>query len=293
VTLPEALQSLVTVTKVRDTLELPDRTPGDGAQGGLRLGRLLTGFDMALSYVYTRDDFPLPHQVTVSVPDTVSARQLGQALLAETPLPLDADATLQFPRQHIVGFDISGALGDIGAWGEVAVFFPERVITTARLEDPVAEIPPLLLTGFPEGASALVRGEEVVIDTALDDSPYIKLAVGGDYTFENGLYVNAQYVHGFVQERGDELGDFIVAEVSWDLLDDRMTIMPFGIGLEVADLEDIEGSYALLYQPEVTWKPFDNLDLTAGLRVIEGKEGSTFGALDDLDHLYIRSTYVF
>ncbi len=293
IALPASLATLVDIQHISDTLDLPAATPADGAQGGVRIASRLGGFDLALSYVYGRDDFPVAGGVMATLPDTVTAERLVQILMAGETVPAHASVSFVFPRRHVFGLAIAGALADVGVWSELALFFPEKVKTKARLAPAPAGMSPLALQALDTRVAALLRGEEVVIDDALDDKPYLKAAIGGDYTFTNGIYINAQYLRGFVHERGGNLGNFLVTELSWDLPGDRLTIMPLGAGLEIADFGDIENSYALLYQPEATWKPFDNLDLAIGIRIIEARENSSFEALDNRDHVYFRTKYMF
>lgn len=294
VSLPTEIRSLVDPVHMEDTLDLPRTTPAEGAVGGLRASTLLLGLDWSLSYVYGRDDFPAPRHIQVGFPDTaVSSEALMQAMATESPIPVSTHTTMVFPRRHNVGLDCAGALGDLGVWAEAALFCPEQVVTTARLETPVEDLPPAALALMPENIAALLQGKSVAVDTVLDDTPYWKLTAGGDYTWKNGFYINAQYVHGFMYERGENLSDFIVAETRWDLLGDMLTITPIGLGLGVSDFEAIDSSYTLLYQPEITWKPFDNLGLTAGVRVVDAGRSSTFSALSRRDHGYFRGEYVF
>ena len=294
VSLPEEMGSLVTVASMEDTLELPRTTPAEGALGGVRASTLLMGFDWSLSYVYGRDDFPAPRHVRVGFVDSaVSTETLIQVMTTGSPLPVRTHTAMVFPRRHNVGLDCAGALGDLGVWAEAAVFFPEEVVTTARLETPIEGLSAAARALLPEDITALLEGERVAVDTVLEDTPYWKLATGGDYTWKNGFYLNAQYVHGFMYERGENLSDFIVAETRWDLLGDMLSITPLGLGLGVSDFEDIESSYTLLYQPEITWKPFDNLDVTVGVRMVDAGSESTFSALRERDHGYFRGEYVF
>jgi hypothetical protein len=162
ISLPQQFSSLIEIQNITDTLELPDKTPGDGAQGGIRLGGRVAGFDVALSYVYGRDDFPALSQLELVFPDTVTASTIQQALIRATPIAGQAKTTLIFPRRHVAGFDISGALGDIGVWAEGAIFFPEKVDTRARLSSQIEGFTPGIAALLPENAQAFLSGENVV-----------------------------------------------------------------------------------------------------------------------------------
>jgi hypothetical protein len=75
------------------------------------------------------------------------------------------------------------------------MFLPEKVMLTTDL-------------------SALAMGVQQSV--ALDSAPFVKYAIGGDYTFPANIYINAQYLHGFVQEAGQDK-DYFVVNVDWRL----------------------------------------------------------------------------
>ena len=225
----------------------------------LKIAKNLRGYDFSLSYLYGRDDLPLATSVTIAPADTEGT--------------VNASTKLIYPKMQVVGLDVAGAIGNVGIWAEAAVFFPEAVEMTMDL------------TSVGMGITTL---------TALDDEPYIRYVVGGDYTFKNGLYVNGQYLHGFIHERGKgSLGDYFVFGVEKKMLQDKLEIAPIGGGLEVRDFSDIGGNYAVILGPEVTYLPRDNAEINVGFRMLEGKSTTTFGRVKDNDEVYVKIKYSF
>ena len=85
------------------------------------------------------------------------------------------------------------------------------------------------------------------------------------------MYLNGQYLHGFVQERGaSNLEDYFVFALDWKLLDDKLTISPLGVVVEIKNWKDIPNNYGILAAPSVSFVPVDNAQLTIGLHLIQG-----------------------
>ena len=256
---PMELPPGATLGNATDTIIMPN-TNLKNSIAGIKISKFLFGYDFSLSYVYGRDGLPLAKSVTF---DTTEI-PLGEVNIA---------SELIFPRMHIVGLDMAGSIGDVGVWAEAAVFFPEKVTMTTDL-------------------TALGGGIQESI--ALDDKPYIKYVIGADYSFGNGIYINVQHLHGFTHERGREnLGDYFMFRLEWEHLDEKLKIIPFSGAIEIQDFEDIENNYALILSPEVIYEPVDNVEITLGLRWIDGKNTTTFGRVRDNDEMYFRVRYSF
>ncbi len=270
-----------------DTLLLPDKRPIESSSGGLRFAGRLFGVDFSLSYAYTRHDIPVIQEVVVSPHGTFDLSE---------PLPTDVKAHLAFPRTHVAGADLFWALGSVGMWAEGAVFFSEEVTTTARIasnEFTISSSLDSLLALLNPRMHDVLHGTPTTIDTPLDGTPYVKFVVGLDYTFPFNLYINLQYAHGFVHEYGDGLEDYLMFDSQLKLLREKLILAPLMIGLEIDDWGDLTASYAVLWQAMATWKPVDNLSLSAGLRMIFGGSESTYGALRDNDEAFVRAEYSF
>ena len=115
-----------------------------------------------------------------------------------------------------------------------------------------------------------------------------------DYTFKDGWYINGQYLHGFIHERGkDNLGDYFVFGVEKKFLNDKLKITPIGGGGEIRDFSDIKNNYAIMFMPEITYFPFDNAEIKIGLRILDGKKTTTFGAVKNNDEAHLKVKYSF
>ncbi|MHA1360812.1 MAG: hypothetical protein ACTSRC_22035 [Candidatus Helarchaeota archaeon] len=249
----------LTLRNLTDTIVMPANNPQESSVIGFKVSSSLLDYDYSLSYVRTKDDLPLARKVTFNPADASSEVDIASEFI--------------YPEMDIVGIDMAGALGDVGIWGEAAMFFPEKIEMTTDL-------------------SALEMG--VQESTSLDDEPYIKYVMGADYTFKNGIYINGQYLHGFIHERGkDNLEDYFMCGMEWKSNDDKLKITPLGGGLEIKDFKDIEKNYALIYSPEIAYYPVDNAEITLGGLLIEGKSSTTFGRVRNNDEMYLKVKYSF
>lgn len=249
-----------------DHVLLPPADLNSGSSLACKLSTNLAGYDFSLSYIYGRDDLPLPHTVHI---------QSGAAGITE----LDVD--LIYPRQSIIGWDAAGAIGGVGCWAEAAVFFPEAVNL---------EYAPDAATQMIMAANGLSFPEK----TMLADKPYVKYLVGADYTFPGGFYLNAQYLHGFLHERGESaLENYVFANLDWNAVTDVLKLTPIGIGLEIKDFKHITEQYSFIAMPQAEYRPFDNVSLILGARWIWGAAETTFGRIADMDELYLKAKYSF
>lgn len=175
-----------------------------------------------------------------------------------TPVDLigtvDIATELIYPEMQVIGADFAGSIGSVGIWGEGAVFMMEAT-------------------------------QSVV----LDDEPYFKYVLGGDYTFKNGLYFNGQYLHGFLHERGkNELNDYFTFRLETTFLNDKFKIVPIGGAVAINDWGDMKNNYGLVYAPELSYYPSDNVELSVVPFIIDGKGVNMFGSLKDLDEILFR-----
>jgi len=248
----------LTLRNLTDTIIMPGNKINESSTVGVRVLKNLFDYDFSLSYVHGRDDLPLVEKIFF-VPTGI-------------PGEIDIASELIFPKRHIIGADMAGTISDVGIWAEAAVFFPEKIIMTTDL-------------------SALGMGVHESI--ALDDKPYLKYVVGADYTFKNGIYINGQYLHGFIHERGkNNLEDYFMFGIEKKLFEDMLKITIFG-GMAIKDFKEVENNYALIFSPEIVYYPVDNAEIILGVRWIEGKEITTFGKVKDNDELFVRVKYSF
>ncbi len=124
--------------------------------------------------------------------------------------------------------------------------------------------------------------------TVLKDEAYFKYTVGLDYTFKGGIYVNAQYMHGFFHERGREnLQDYIIARLEKEFFDEELKVALNG-GLEIKEFDDIKNNIGYILAPELTLKPADSVEIALGIFLLDGKEGTLFGQWKDQDQAYLK-----
>jgi hypothetical protein len=126
---------------------------------------------------------------------------------------LNTAVTLEYPRMRVVGLNATGeipiskiaqSLHGIGYRLEGALIFPEAQaislfsgpITLGGLSQPAGEYD-YQGNGAPGGTRPLV----------VESTPFPKWVAGLDYAFGEHVYVNAQWVHGLLDEYG--AGDFI------------------------------------------------------------------------------------
>jgi hypothetical protein len=255
--LSPALAGDVAPSSVSDELNLPDRTLKEQASGAVKLSRTILNYDFSVSYYTGRSDFPVVSNVVLG-PDGSGG--------------ITAHSTLSYPSMDVLGADMSGAIGDVGLWAEAGMFFPEEVRATID-------------------ASAV--GEENSEIVTLPDEAFVRYVIGGDYTFPGGLYINGQFVHGFVHELGrDALHDYLVGGVEKKFRNDTLKLTVAG-AVETPEITDIGDDYALIGMPEISYYPADNSEITAGLRLISGKGQSSFGQLSEMDEVYLKFKYSF
>jgi hypothetical protein len=248
----------LTLRNLTDTITIPENNIKENSTVGVRVLKNFLDYDFSLSYVHGNDFFPLAEKI----------------IFTPTDMPGDVDIASEviYPKRHVVGGDMAGTIYDVGIWAEAALFFPEKIMMT---------------TDF----SALRMG--VHESTALDNEPYIKYVVGADYTFRNGIYINGQYLHGFIHERGkDNLEDYFMFGIEKKLFDNKLKPTISG-GVEVKDFKDFKNNYALILSPEIAYYPVDNAEVILGVRWIEGKVTTAFGRVKDNDEFYIRVKYSF
>lgn len=238
---------------VRDRVIMPEKRIEESMIAGIRISTNLAGYDFSLSYLYGRDDLPIINHLTIE--NIYPSKEI------------DVMANLVYPRMKVLGADFSGSIGEIGIWGEAGLFFPEEVKLT---------------TSYP----GLYNFES----TALSDSPYLKYTLGMDYTFKNGIYINTQFVHGFLHERGRKnLHDYITMQLEWKLFHEKLKIIPISGAMEIKDKDN----YAIIYYPSLEYRPFDNTLLTVGFRTISSKGSTNFGRLENMDEIFIKAKYSF
>jgi len=255
----------MTLMGFTDQINRPSYNLGESATAGIKFKGFASGFDFSLSYLWGRDGMPFATYNTF------------------TPLDMTGGVTinseLSFARTHIFGLDLAGGIGGVGVWAEAAAFLPDSEVNmTTNLSAlyPMSPVP-------------------VTIDTTvLDKEIYLKYVVGADYTFGNGMYINFQYLHGFINERGnDNLNDYFFIQAEKKFFDDKLKLVPLAGGFIVNDWEDVENNYSFVYLPSISYQATDNAEVTLTTSIFSGKGNNMFANLNDYNMFMFKVKYSF
>jgi hypothetical protein len=195
---------------------LPE-TSFNNMQGAVRLAGVIKEQDVALSYYVGRTDMPHPYlNISRQVPGQICDPLNPSRCVDGT---MQTSTYLGFPRMQVVGLNMSGQFNplkwiskkieSLGYRLEVGLFFPQASSLTL-LQDQID------MGSFyqqPAGEYAYggdyvdSQGHVVKHPNVVDSTPFLKWTAGLDYTFNEHVYANVQWVHGFVDEFG--AGDFI------------------------------------------------------------------------------------
>jgi hypothetical protein len=246
-----------------DNLIMPGNNFRQGATAGIRLKAFAANTDFSLSYIYGRDGLPQP----------------TSAHLHFSPEGFLLHTELLFPRHHILGADLAGSLGSVGVWVEAALFIPEKEIILN------------ISHNLPPGVFIIPPSFDSIV---LKKNPYLKYVAGADYTFRNGIYVNLQYMHGFIHERGKgNQNDYLVLAFERSFFGDRLLVRPLAGGMAISEWDKPVSNYALFYTPEITWKGIDNLELGLGAFFFDGKGDNIFADLRDYNMVAVKAKVSF
>ena len=116
---------------------------------------------------------------------------------------------LSYPEVQVIGFDATTSLDfldGVGIWVEGAITQHDAQVLTLK------------------------AGDSLLEETVIEEGSFLKVATGLDYTIFSWWYVNAQFLHGFVDEFGsDNLNDYVVAGTDFKMFTDQLTLRLFGI----------------------------------------------------------------
>lgn len=251
----------IAIGRYQDHLVLPDNKLSETSSFAFKMAGTLLDYDWSVSYYDGRDDLPLLTESSLTYNSDT-----GQ---------FDADVNLSFPRMRVIGADLAGAIGSVGVWAEGALSLPRKTYQTTYITHPFIRFQPIR-------------------DVALDSRPYFKWVVGGDYTFKSGWYVNAQFLHGFIHERGAQnLNDYFLMRLEKKYMNDALKIVPFGIALAIPDWNDVKNNYGIAGGPEIDYYPVDALEVSLGAYLIDGRGDNIFSRVKDFDEGFVKVTYSF
>jgi len=249
-----------------DTVLMPRYNLGVSSTAGFKFKGFAKGVDFSVSYVWGYDGLPFVTK-NAFIPVDLSG---GISIASE----------LSVARTHIIGADMATSIAGIGFWAEAATFVPEKdVIMTNDLSAfyPTSPVP--------------VTKDSLLLDKT---KPYLKFVVGGDYNFSDGSYLNLQYMHGFVHERGAEnLNDYFFLRYEKKFFNEKLKVAPIGGGFIVTNWNNIKDNYALVYMPEVSYKATDNAEITISTVIFDGKGDNLFANLKDYNMVMFKLKYSF
>ncbi|MGB9595050.1 MAG: DUF1302 family protein [Candidatus Poribacteria bacterium] len=244
-----------------DKLILPENKPSEASSLGLKLSTSLLGYDLSFGYYNGYDKLPLVKTIFISPKDIESQT-------------VDVIIHTSYPKIQAISADIVGEIASIGVWAEGAVFIPKE---TEMVE-----------TFLTPPRSLLKKS------VALDDKPYFKYVIGGDYNFKHGFYLNMQYIHGFIHERGkNNLNDYFVQRLEYKFHNDEIKLVPISFAIGIDDWNNIKENYGLAYMPEIAYSPYDSFEMTLGAFILGGKGNGLFSKIKDNDEFFIRAKISF
>ncbi len=235
-------------------------------QSAVKIGTTLGEVDLSLSYYNGRHDIPTPVDVQSSRKDP----QVGEVTDAECCYR--SDVTLIYPRMQVVGFDFATELPflrNMGLWGEGALFFPQA--QELRIEFPLSI--DVTTNANDDGVQNPVRS---MIGRTIRSTPYVKATTGIDYTFGKHVYVQAQYLRGFIDEFGaDHIGNYLVAGSDLIFFGRHFIFRLFGV-VDFPTGKGDPGSYVIF--PEILLvPPWGSVTFELGSFFLLGKPETKFG----------------
>lgn len=225
----------------------------------VRLEGSVAGIDLSVSYFHGYEDIPVVQEATA----TLTSGDAGEMVAT-------VDTRSGFMPFHQVGLDLASELAGIGVWAEAALVMPDG--TKTLVHTPLSDLS---------------------VETLSSDL-YGKFTVGGDYTFEGGWYINIQYAHGLSHEiEKDQVSEYVVGRFQKKLFEDTLMIALNG-AFAVPSWTDAADQYGYLVNPEVSYKPMDNLEFLLGAYVVEGEgDESLFSTMDAADQVYLKAKASF
>jgi hypothetical protein len=248
-------------------------------QAAAKIGWHIAGVDMSLSYYYGRHDIPTPVNVESS-----QVRPTDPALNPPGWEPMagccfTSDVFLLYPKMQVAGLDLATAvpfLGDMGLWGEAALFFPEA--QNLRIEFPI----PISITDEDGNSSLQMEMEGATIRSA----PFVKATAGLDYTFGKHVYVQAQYLRGMIDDFGaDHIGNYLVAGTDLIFFGRHLIFRVFGVADFPTGKTNLAGtSFAekdpgsfVLFPEIIAVPPWGFVTFELGSFFLFGKDNTKFG----------------
>jgi hypothetical protein len=250
-------------TRVDSHVENPAASIENG-QVAAKIGSSFWEMDVSASYYYGRHDIPLPYDA--------AATPVANCM---TDMPDDgiffvSDALLRYPRMHVAGADFAASLpflGHMGIWGEAGVFIPTQ-------QHDLRIGLPIMIDVTPDDGEMNRVGE--IEGPTVFNRPFVKATAGLDYTFGKHVYVNAQYVRGFITEFGaGNMGNYAVGGTDLIFFGRHLIIRLFGVAEFPDDRSD---NYAAAIAPDIiVVPPWGYVTLELGGFALLGHRRTTLG----------------
>lgn len=243
-------------------------------QSAVKIGTSLGGIDMSMSYYNGRHDIPTPVDVQSTRKDATAA-ECGAVAGSAPTIPqctYRSDVTLVYPRMQVLGFDFTTQvpfLGDMGLWGEGALFFPQ-----AQRLDIEFPIPVDVTSGAND--DGIANPVTHLGGATVTNAPYVKVTAGADYTFGKHVYVQAQYLRGFIDEFGaGHIGNYLVAGADLLFFGRHFVFRTFGV-VDFPTGKGDHGSYVIYPELQLV-PPWGSVTFHIGSFFLIGKPDTKFG----------------
>ncbi len=240
-----------------DTIIYPEKKNFKDASFAFKLSGTVFNWDMSVSYLKGFYTFPFVDSINIYPQDTI------------TPFDLNMDTYLSFPEYQCIGYDFAGEIFTIGLWAEAAILIPQEFTMRSKKTLP---------TGNPQMPFLTEERDTTILNTS-----YFRYTIGSDYTFKSNTYINIQWNHGFFYENSD-LNDYMFFYVEQTFRSYKITLKG---GIEIDDFAEVNNSYGFTTAFEFNIKPYDNIEFLSGISYFNGKEGTFFRRMKDVDNIYI------
>lgn len=291
---PESVDAGATVGRVpvrtyyRD-IDLPPRTMRN-AEAGIRVSRLVSGWDLSASYFTGFDPMPLSESVVdvdVTLVNPLSLEYTAASRVTLMPA---------LHRIHVFGFDFTGTLGDFTLRGEYAYFHGKRynrrlesvldeLVTRETIDDMYSDF---LVDYFASGGRTTSKSFRLDAE-AVSKMDSMKYGVGVDY-IHGDTSLSVQLIQEFVPDHDNARPVYFVKDgfdtLSTFLLKQFFLQNTLELNLRVAyDLE----FHDHLVKPSARYHFTDRLQGTVGAIVIGGgRKDSLLGQFGMNDQVYAQ-----
>lgn len=255
----------IKINAINTSFNKPNLSFKENSTLGFKFKGNLKSIDFSFSYVYGFDGIPYLTKTTVT-PEIY-------------PYGIKIDAELSYARNHIFGVDFASNIKGVGVWGELALFkLSDDLIYTSIVN-------PLIPISDPTVTDSIILTKE---------KPYFRSIIGADYHFGKGSYINIQYMHGFIHERGNEhMSDYLFLRYDQRLLDDKITLSPISGAFIITNWSKAKDNFCLIYSPQIAYNPTPDFQLALSTAIIYGKGDGVFTSLQDFDQIILKAIYSF